>query len=177
MDCDVLVVGAGLAGLVAASEAAALGRKVIVLDQEGEQNLGGQAFWSLGGLFFVDSPEQRRMGIKDSRQLARQDWMGSCAIRSSRGPLAAIVGRCLSRFRCRREAQLAAFARHALVPRRRLGRARWRPCAWAWQFCSALPRHLGHRPGLLSSRSCGWRARRKAAASCVFASATGSTNW
>ncbi|MGH6805377.1 MAG: FAD-dependent oxidoreductase, partial [Ensifer adhaerens] len=77
MDCDVLVVGAGLAGLVAASEAAALGRKVIVLDQEGEQNLGGQAFWSLGGLFFVDSPEQRRMGIKDSRQLARQDWMGS----------------------------------------------------------------------------------------------------
>lgn len=77
MDCDVLVVGAGLAGLVAASEAAALGRKVIVLDQEGEQNLGGQAFWSLGGLFFVDSPEQRRMGIRDSRELARQDWMGS----------------------------------------------------------------------------------------------------
>lgn len=77
MDCDVLVVGAGLAGLVAASEAAALGRKVIVLDQEGEQNLGGQAFWSLGGLFFVDSPEQRRMGVRDSRELARQDWMGS----------------------------------------------------------------------------------------------------
>lgn len=77
MDCDVLVIGAGLAGLVAASEAAALGRKVIVLDQEGEQNLGGQAFWSLGGLFFVDSPEQRRMGIRDTRALAWQDWMGS----------------------------------------------------------------------------------------------------
>ncbi|PST18858.1 FAD-binding dehydrogenase [Mesorhizobium plurifarium] len=77
MDCDVLVIGAGLAGLVAASEAAARGRKVIVLDQEGEQNLGGQAFWSLGGLFFVDSPEQRRMGIRDSRELARQDWMGA----------------------------------------------------------------------------------------------------
>ncbi|WP_157785382.1 FAD-binding protein, partial [Sinorhizobium fredii] len=77
MDCDVLVIGAGLAGLVAASEAAALGRKVIVLDQEGEQNLGGQAFWSLGGLFFIDSPEQRRMGIRDSRDLAGQDWMGS----------------------------------------------------------------------------------------------------
>ncbi|THK36003.1 FAD-binding dehydrogenase [Ensifer sp. MPMI2T] len=77
MDCDVLVIGAGLAGLVAASEAAARGRKVIVLDQEGEQNLGGQAFWSLGGLFFIDSPEQRRMGIRDSRDLARQDWMGS----------------------------------------------------------------------------------------------------
>lgn len=77
MDCDVLVIGAGLAGLVAASEAAARGRKVIVLDQEGEQNLGGQAFWSLGGLFFIDSPEQRRMGIRDHPDLARQDWMGS----------------------------------------------------------------------------------------------------
>lgn len=77
MDCDVLVIGAGLAGLVAASEAVDRGLRVTVLDQEGEQNLGGQAFWSLGGLFFVDSPEQRRMRIRDSRALARQDWLGS----------------------------------------------------------------------------------------------------
>lgn len=77
MDCDVLVIGAGLAGLVAASEAVDRGLRVTVLDQEGEQNLGGQAFWSLGGLFFVDSPEQRRMRIRDSRALARQDWFGS----------------------------------------------------------------------------------------------------
>src|SRR6218665_2618585 len=77
MDCEVLVIGAGLAGLVAATEAADRGRSVIVIDQEGEQNLGGQAFWSLGGLFFVDSPEQRRMRIHDSIALARQDWMGS----------------------------------------------------------------------------------------------------
>ncbi|GEO86108.1 MULTISPECIES: FAD-binding dehydrogenase [Alphaproteobacteria] len=77
MECDVLVIGAGLAGLVAASEAADRGLKVCVLDQEGEQNLGGQAFWSLGGLFLVDSPEQRRMGIRDSFELARQDWFGS----------------------------------------------------------------------------------------------------
>jgi predicted oxidoreductase len=77
MDCDVLVIGAGLAGLVAACEVAARGRKVIILDQEGEQNLGGQAFWSLGGLFFVDSPEQRRIGIRDSHALAYQDWMGT----------------------------------------------------------------------------------------------------
>ncbi|MDV4145083.1 FAD-binding dehydrogenase [Shimia sp. FJ5] len=74
---DVIVVGAGLAGLVAASEAAARGRKVLLLDQEGEQSLGGQAFWSLGGLFMVDTPEQRRMGIKDSPALALGDWMGS----------------------------------------------------------------------------------------------------
>lgn len=76
---DVIVVGAGLAGLVAATEAADRGRKVCLLDQEGEQNLGGQAFWSLGGLFFIDSPEQRFMRIRDSMDLARQDWFGSAA--------------------------------------------------------------------------------------------------
>ena len=74
---DVIVIGAGLAGLVAASEAVSRGRKVLLLDQEGEQSLGGQAFWSLGGLFMVDTPEQRRMGIKDNHALALSDWMGS----------------------------------------------------------------------------------------------------
>lgn len=77
MDADVIVVGAGLAGLVATAELADAGRRVILLDQEPETNLGGQAFWSLGGLFLVDSPEQRRMGIKDSHELALQDWMGT----------------------------------------------------------------------------------------------------
>jgi predicted oxidoreductase len=77
MKFDVLVIGGGLAGLVAATEAADRGLKVCVLDQEGIQNLGGQAFWSLGGLFFIDSPEQRRLGIRDSFELARQDWYGS----------------------------------------------------------------------------------------------------
>ena len=79
MDADVIVVGAGLAGLVATSELVARGRRVILLDQEGEQSLGGQAFWSFGGLMFVDSPEQRRMRIKDSRDLALQDWLGTAA--------------------------------------------------------------------------------------------------
>ena len=74
---DVIVIGAGLAGLVAATEIADAGKRVVVLDQEGEQNLGGQAFWSLGGLFLVDTPEQRRLGIKDSYDLAMQDWIGS----------------------------------------------------------------------------------------------------
>ncbi|WP_137722847.1 FAD-binding dehydrogenase [Prescottella subtropica] len=74
---DVIVVGAGLAGLVAAHELVKAGRRVLVVDQENAENLGGQAFWSLGGLFLVDSPEQRRMGIKDSRDLALQDWLGS----------------------------------------------------------------------------------------------------
>ena len=76
-DADVIVVGGGLAGLVAATEIADAGKRVILLDQEGEQNLGGQAFWSFGGLFLVNSPEQRRLGIKDSYDLALQDWMGT----------------------------------------------------------------------------------------------------
>lgn len=74
-NADIIVVGAGLAGLVAAAEAADAGKRVLLLDQEGEQNLGGQAFWSFGGLFLVDSPEQRRLGIRDSRELALSDWM------------------------------------------------------------------------------------------------------
>jgi hypothetical protein len=77
MDADVIVIGAGLAGLVATAELVDAGRKVILLDQEGEQSLGGQAFWSFGGLMLVDSPEQRRLGIRDSHDLALQDWMGS----------------------------------------------------------------------------------------------------
>lgn len=77
MDFDVIVVGAGLAGLVATAEIADAGKKVLLLDQEPEVSMGGQAFWSFGGLFLVDSPEQRRMGIKDSKELAWQDWLGT----------------------------------------------------------------------------------------------------
>jgi hypothetical protein len=78
-DADVIVVGAGLAGLVAAAELIDAGKKIIVLDQEPEQSLGGQAFWSFGGIFLVDSPEQRRLGIRDSHALALEDWMGTAA--------------------------------------------------------------------------------------------------
>ncbi|WP_188454790.1 FAD-binding dehydrogenase [Virgibacillus oceani] len=77
MEYDVIVVGAGLAGLVATAEIADAGNKVLLLDQEPEASFGGQAWWSFGGLFLVDSPEQRRMGIKDSKDLAWQDWQGT----------------------------------------------------------------------------------------------------
>jgi predicted oxidoreductase len=77
MDADVIVVGAGLAGLVAAHELTNRGKRVALLDQENAANLGGQAFWSFGGLFLVDSPEQRRLGVKDSLELAWNDWQGS----------------------------------------------------------------------------------------------------
>jgi predicted oxidoreductase len=77
MSFNAIVVGAGLAGLVAAAEIADKGKTVLLLDQEPEASLGGQAWWSFGGLFLVNSPEQRRLGIKDSKELAWQDWLGS----------------------------------------------------------------------------------------------------
>ena len=74
---DIIVIGGGLAGLVAATEAADAGAKVVIVEQESPANLGGQAFWSLGGLFMVDTPEQRRLGIRDSLDLAWADWQGA----------------------------------------------------------------------------------------------------
>lgn len=78
-DADVIVVGAGLAGLVATAELVDAGRRVILLDQEPEASFGGQAFWSFGGLFMVNTPEQRRLKVRDSAELALQDWLGSAA--------------------------------------------------------------------------------------------------
>jgi len=78
-DADIIIVGGGLAGLVAAAELVEARRNVIIVDQEPEQSLGGQAFWSLGGIFLVDSPEQRRMRIRDSYHLALEDWIGTAA--------------------------------------------------------------------------------------------------
>ncbi|WP_456600647.1 FAD-binding dehydrogenase [Blastococcus sp. SYSU DS0616] len=77
IEADVVVVGAGLAGLVATAELADAGKRVILVDQEPEASLGGQAWWSFGGLFLVDSPEQRRLRVRDSLELARQDWFGT----------------------------------------------------------------------------------------------------
>lgn len=77
MDADVIIIGAGLAGLVASNELARAGKRVVIVEQENAANLGGQAFWSFGGIFLVDSPMQRRLGVKDSLDLAWQDWQGS----------------------------------------------------------------------------------------------------
>src|SRR3954447_1997412 len=144
-DADVIVVGGGLAGLVAAAEIADAGKRVIVVDQEGEQSLGGQAFWSFGGLFLVDSPEQRRLGIKDSYDLALQDWMGSAGVRPRRRSLAPALGGSLRCVRGRREARLAARYGPSNLSSGRLGRARRLRCHEPWQFGAALSRQLGHR--------------------------------
>jgi uncharacterized protein len=85
MEAEVIVVGAGLSGLVAATEIADGGGRVLLLEREGEQDLGAQAWWSFGGLFLVDSPEQRRLGIRDSLELARQDWLGSASFEEPDG--------------------------------------------------------------------------------------------
>jgi predicted oxidoreductase len=74
---DAIIVGAGLAGLAAAHELTSAGKRVALLDQESAANLGGQAWWSLGGLFLENSPEQRRLRVRDSVELAWSDWMGS----------------------------------------------------------------------------------------------------
>ncbi|MGY1685992.1 FAD-binding dehydrogenase [Geodermatophilus sp. SYSU D00804] len=79
IDTDVVVVGSGLAGLVATAELADAGRRVVLVEQEPEASFGGQAWWSFGGLFLVDSPEQRRLRVRDSLELARQDWFGTAA--------------------------------------------------------------------------------------------------
>jgi predicted oxidoreductase len=86
VDADVIVVGAGLAGLAATRELTRAGKRVAVVDQEGPANLGAQAFWSFGGLFLVDSPEQRRLRIRDSVELAWHDWQGSGAFDRVAGP-------------------------------------------------------------------------------------------
>ncbi|BDZ48742.1 hypothetical protein GCM10025867_09830 [Frondihabitans sucicola] len=93
MDTDVIIVGGGLAGLVACCELVAAGKRVAIVEQENAANLGGQAFWSFGGIFLVDSPMQRRLGVKDSFALAWQDWQGSAqwdrlegSIRKTSGP-------------------------------------------------------------------------------------------
>ena len=146
MDADVIVVGAGLAGLVATAELVDAGRSVVLVDQEGEQGLGGQAFWSFGGLFLVDSPEQRRMGIKDSVDLAWQDWQGSAQFDRPEDHWPRALGRGLRALRGRREARLAAGAGPQGLPGRRLGRARRRPGRRSRQLRAPLPHHLGHRP-------------------------------
>src|SRR5690554_6885071 len=77
LQSDAIIVGAGLSGLVAAAELVEAGKRITILEQEPEASFGGQAWWSFGGLFLIDSPEQRRLGVKDSLELARQDWFGS----------------------------------------------------------------------------------------------------
>ena len=174
-NADAIVVGAGLAGLAATAELAAAGQRVILVDQEPEQSLGGQAFWSLGGLFLVDSPEQRRMRIRDSRELALAGLARHGRLRPARGRVAAPLGRGLRRLGGRREARLAARERDPLPPERRLGGARRPARRRARQLGAALPHHAGAPARACWSRSSPRCARPSATGSSSSASATAST--
>ena len=147
MDADVIVIGGGLSGLVATTELAAAGRSVIVVDCEPLQSLGGQAYWSLGGLFLVDTPEQRRLRIHDSVELALADWMGSAAFDRDEDYWPRRWAEAFVRLRRRRGAAAGCAARGALVPAGAVGRARRLRRAGARQLGAALPPHLGHRSG------------------------------
>src|ERR1700722_20307320 len=121
---DVIIVGAGVAGLVAACEVVDRGKRVLILDQENSANLGGQAFWSFGGLFFVDSPEQRRLGVRDSHELALQDWLGTAAFDRQEDYWPRQWAHAYVDFARRGETQLAARQGLADLPVGGVGRAR-----------------------------------------------------
>ena len=146
-ETDVIVVGGGIAGLVAATEVADAGKRVVVVDQEGEQNLGGQAFWSLGGLFMVDTPEQRRFRIKDSYELALSDWLGSAGFDRPEDHWPRKWAEAYVMFAAGEMRPWLKAARHDVVPGGGLGRARrvWR--VRARQFRAAISHHVGNRPG------------------------------
>ena len=129
------------------------------------RNLGGQAWWSFGGLFFIDSPEQRRMGIKDSLELARQDWFGNAGFDRDEDAWPRRWAEAYLAVRSRGEARVAAREGRGVLPRRRLGRARRLHRHRPGQLGSPLPHHLGHRARASSRRSRQpWRRARPAAA-------------
>ena len=153
-EADVIVVGAGLAGLVATARAGRRRQQGAAARPGEPSNLGGQAFWSLGGLFLVDTPEQRRMGIKDSYELALQDWLGSAGFdRDRRGPLAAPWAEAYVEFAAGEKRAWLHDLGLRVVPGRRLGRARRRR---ADGHGNSVPRfHLtwGTGPGVVAPSS------------------------
>ncbi|MBM3556217.1 MAG: FAD-dependent oxidoreductase, partial [Alphaproteobacteria bacterium] len=74
-EADVVICGGGIAGISTAIEALDRGKSVLVLDRDAEPALGGLALESAGGVFVVDTPEQRKRGIKDTPEKALTDWL------------------------------------------------------------------------------------------------------
>ena len=161
---DVVVVGAGLAGLVATAELLAAGRRVTLLDAEPAASLGGQAFWSFGGLFLVDSPEQRRLGRQGLRGARARRLVRVRATSPTTAPTAGAARgpRASSTFAAGDLRLVAVRPGRALVPAGAVGRARRLPGRRARQLGPAVPRHVGHRAG--HPRAVRPRAARRAAA-------------
>ncbi len=74
-EADIAIVGAGIAGIATAIEALSRGRRVLMLDRDSGENLGGLAAEAMGGLWFAGTPLQRRYRINDSVELGFADWM------------------------------------------------------------------------------------------------------
>lgn len=142
---DAIVIGAGLAGLVAAAELVEAGKRVTIVDQEPEATFGGQAWWSFGGVFLVDSPEQRRMGIRDSIELAQQDWAATAGFDRPEDDHARQWAESYLDFASGEKEVVAAREGRAVLPRRRLGRAQRRHRHGARQLGAALPHRVGQR--------------------------------
>jgi glycine/D-amino acid oxidase-like deaminating enzyme len=101
MEADVIVVGAGLAGLVAAGELVERGNTVLVVEQENAANLGAQAFWSVGGLSSSTVPNQRRVGHPRQPRTCAAGLARHRRLRLARRLLATAVGERLCGFRRR----------------------------------------------------------------------------
>ena len=143
---DAIIVGAGLSGLVAAAELVDAGKRVVIVEQEPAASLGGQAHWSFGGLFLIDSPEQRRMGVKDSLELAKQDWDGTAGFdRDETSGVAA--GRTPTSSSPPARSARGCTRRVCASSRRRLGRTRRLQRHRPRQLRAAVPHHVGHRTG------------------------------
>lgn len=73
-ECDVIVIGAGIAGVAAAIDLLDRGRRVLLVDRDVEENMGALAKESFGGIWFAGTPLQRRYGIRDGAELGLRDW-------------------------------------------------------------------------------------------------------
>jgi len=71
---EIVIAGGGLAGIVAACEALDQGRRVLLIDKDAREKFGGLAKESFGGVHLAGTPHQRRLGIRDSPELAWRDW-------------------------------------------------------------------------------------------------------
>jgi predicted oxidoreductase len=144
---DVIVVEHGLAGLVATCEIVDAGKSVLSIDQQGPADIGGQAYWSFGGLFMVNTPEQRCCGISDNRELTWQDWVGSAQFSDGDDDsLGAAMGPALRGFRRRRETSVVARAGLARLPDTRLAGAGRPRRTRVGEQRAQIPHHLGDWP-------------------------------
>ena len=80
---DVLIVGAGLAGLVTALELLDSGCRILILDRDEPSRLGGLAKESFGGVTMIGTPCQKRTGIQDSPEQALADWMSTSDVQAA----------------------------------------------------------------------------------------------